>query len=79
MSSLTASENAIADQVGSSVYVDVIYILGASLFYGLSIPVFALSIHVLRCVEFHCRRSTSYVLQSSMAQWDATGQWDKQH
>ncbi|KAJ3748210.1 hypothetical protein EV360DRAFT_89821 [Lentinula raphanica] len=48
MSSPTASENAIADQVGFSAYFDVVYILGASLFYGLSMPVFALSINVLR-------------------------------
>ncbi|KAJ3761310.1 hypothetical protein EV360DRAFT_80374 [Lentinula raphanica] len=50
MSSTTrnASENDVADQIGSSAYFEVVYILGASLFYGLSIPIFALSINILR-------------------------------
>lgn len=34
MSSPTVSENEIADQIGFSAYFDVVYILGASLFYG---------------------------------------------
>ncbi|KAJ3994104.1 hypothetical protein F5050DRAFT_577138 [Lentinula boryana] len=48
MSSPTVSENEVADEVGFSAYFDVVYVLGASLFYGLSIPVFALSINNLR-------------------------------
>ncbi|KAJ4469534.1 hypothetical protein J3R30DRAFT_3824988 [Lentinula aciculospora] len=45
---VSVSENEVADSVGYSAYFDVVYILGASLFYGLSLPVFALSINVLR-------------------------------
>ncbi|KAJ3784286.1 hypothetical protein GGU11DRAFT_793165 [Lentinula aff. detonsa] len=48
MSSPTVSENEVADEVGFSAYFDVVYVLGASLFYGLSIPVFAFSINILR-------------------------------
>ncbi|KAJ3721180.1 hypothetical protein C8R42DRAFT_721906 [Lentinula raphanica] len=75
MSSPTASENVIADQVGSSVYVDVVYILGASLFYGLSIPVFALSIHVLRHGASKSKPARFLLIVTYLTFFTVTGQF----
>ncbi|KAJ3721176.1 hypothetical protein C8R42DRAFT_80601 [Lentinula raphanica] len=57
----TASENDVADQIGSSAYFEVVYILGASLFYGLSIPIFALAINILR-LRARNSSTTNYLL-----------------
>ncbi|KAJ3926133.1 MAG: hypothetical protein NXY57DRAFT_1029940 [Lentinula lateritia] len=75
MSSPTVSENEIADQIGFSAYFDVVYILGASLFYGLSLPVFALSINVLRQRARNSKPVRFLLILTCLTLFSVTGQF----
>ncbi|KAJ3866321.1 hypothetical protein EV359DRAFT_79677 [Lentinula novae-zelandiae] len=75
MSSPTVSENEIADQIGFSAYFDVVYILGASLFYGLSLPVFALSINVLRQRAPNSKPVRFLLILTCLTLFSVTGQF----
>ncbi|GAW10175.1 deoxyribose-phosphate aldolase [Lentinula edodes] len=75
MSSPTVSQNKIADQIGFSAYFDVVYILGASLFYGLSLPVFALSINVLRQRAPNSKPVRFLLILTCLTLFSVTGQF----
>ncbi|KAJ3907151.1 hypothetical protein F5879DRAFT_575633 [Lentinula edodes] len=75
MSSPTVSQNEIADQIGFSAYFDVVYILGASLFYGLSLPVFALSINVLRQRAPNSKPVRFLLILTCLTLFSVTGQF----
>ncbi|KIK62080.1 hypothetical protein GYMLUDRAFT_73036 [Collybiopsis luxurians FD-317 M1] len=73
--SSTVSNNQVADEIGFSAYFDVVYVLGASLFYGLSLPVFALSINVLRYRARNSKPVRFLLLLTYLTLFSVTGQF----
>ncbi|KIK54114.1 hypothetical protein GYMLUDRAFT_77269 [Collybiopsis luxurians FD-317 M1] len=73
--SIAVSNNEVADQIGSSAYFDVVYVLATALFYGLSLPIFVVSIKVLRYRARNSKTVRFLLLLTNFTLFTVTGQF----